>query len=201
LKVLWNDIASLPHGTALFAHLIIPHHPYVAHADCSIRPASGDFLWYNNNRFLPSAEGPTNTIASRQERHKLYFEQLGCLYLRLDELFDRMRAARIYDDSIIILHGDHGSRIGINEPTSKNQHTLTKQDLVDGFSTLFAMKLPGRPGGYDKSPWSLEQLFAKFVFEAGLTPTKILPEKSEPYVYLITDQATDPIRIPYVPPN
>jgi hypothetical protein len=112
-----------------------------------------------------------------------------------------MRAARIYDDSIIILHGDHGSRIGINEPTSKNQHTLTKQDLVDGFSTLFAMKLPGRPGGYDKSPWSLEQLFAKFVFEAGLTPTKILPEKSEPYVYLITDQATDPIRIPYVPPN
>jgi len=201
LKVLWNDIASLPHGSALFAHLMIPHSPYVAHADCSIRPASRDFLWYNNNRFLPSAEGPTNTIASRQERYKLYFEQLGCLYLRLDELFDRMRAARVYDDSIIILHGDHGSRIGINEPTTKNQQALTKQDLVDGFSTLFAMKLPGRPGRYDKSPWSLEQLFAKFVFDAGLTPTKMLPEKSEPYVYLITDHATDPIRIPYVPPN
>jgi hypothetical protein len=201
LKVLWKDLVSLPHGTALFAHLMIPHSPYVARADCSIRPPSRDFLWQNNNRFLPSAEGPTNTLASRQERYKLYFEQLKCLYSKLDELFDRMRAAGVYDDSIIILHGDHGSRIGINEPTSRNQHVLTKRDLVDGFSTLFAMKLPQRAGGYDPSPRPLGQLFAEFVFEAGLTATKILPEKSEPHVYLITDHAADPIRIPYTPPN
>jgi len=78
---------------------------------------------------------------------------------------------------------------------------LTKQDLVDGFSTLFAMKLPGKTGGYDASPIPLEQLFAKFAFEAGLSPTNILSEKSDPYVYLMTDNAADPIRIPYIPPN
>jgi hypothetical protein len=119
----------------------------------------------------------------------------------LDELFDRMRAAGVYDDSIILLHGDHGSRIVMTEPTAENHHALTEQELVDAFSTLFAMKVPGKPGGYDKSPRPLEQLFAEFVFEAGLIPTKIIPKNSEPHVYLMTDHAADPIRIPYTPPN
>lgn len=198
LNALWSDILSLPRGTVLFAHLIIPHDPYVALSDCSIRSPNKDFLWNNRGKFNQPL---VNTIVSRKERYQQYFEQLGCLYLRLEELFDRMRAAGIYDDSIILLHGDHGSRIVLNDPTPKNRHMVTKQDLVDGFSTLFAMKLPGRPGRYDNSPSALEQLFAKFVFEAGLTRVNILPEKSEPHVYLIADHATDPIRIPYISPN
>jgi phosphoglycerol transferase MdoB-like AlkP superfamily enzyme len=128
-----------------------------------------------------------------------YFEQLECLYSELDHFFKRMREAGIYDDSIIIIHGDHGSRIFINEPTDKNQHLLTTQDLVDGFSTLFAMKLPGTAARYDKALVPLEQLFAKFAFEAGLTSTNVLSEQSDAYVYLITDDSADPIRIPYIP--
>ena len=198
LKVVWSDILSVPHGTVFFAHLSIPHYPYVALSNCSIRPPNRDFLWHSRGLF---DQPRTNTVVSRKERYKHYFEQLECLYLRLDELFDRMRAAGVYDDSIIIFHGDHGSRIVMTDPISGNRHALTKQDLVDGFSTLFAVKLPGRRGGYDKSLRPLEQLFAEFVFEAGLTPTRILPEKSEPHVYLITDHDTDPIRILYTPPN
>jgi hypothetical protein len=112
-----------------------------------------------------------------------------------------MRAAGIYDDSIIVLHGDHGSRIVLTEPNAATQLELTKQDLVDGYSTLFAMKLPGKSGGYDKSPWPLEQLLAKFVFEAGLAPTNIVHENSEPYVFLNGGSDGEFTRIPYVPPN
>jgi hypothetical protein len=198
LKVLWSNILSLPHGTVLFAHLSIPHYPYVALSDCSIRPPNRYFLWNYRGLFDPP---PINTIASRKERYQQYLEQLGCLYLRLDELFDRMRTAGIYEESIIILHGDHGSRIVLTEPSAENQHALTKQDLVDGFSTLFAMKMPGKSGGYDASPWPLEQLFAKFAFEAGLSPPKILSEKTEPFVYLTAGSDKEFIRVPYVPPN
>jgi hypothetical protein len=198
LQILWKDILSLPHGRVLFAHLSIPHSPYVALSDCSIRPPHRYFLWNYRRLFN---KPPTNTVISRKERYQQYFEQLGCVYLRLDELFDRMRTAGVYDDSIILLHGDHGSRIVMNDPTPKNQNALTNQDLVDGFSTLFAMKIPGKVGQYDKSPRPLEQLFAKFVFEAGLTATNLRPEKSKPYVYLITNHAADPSRMPYVPPD
>jgi hypothetical protein len=198
LKLLWRDIISVPHGNVLFAHLSIPHYPYVALPDCSIRPPNRFFLW--KSRGLPNPP-PTNTETSRKEHYRQYFQQLECLYFKLEELIDRMRAAGIYENSIIIIHGDHGSRININDPTPENRHAITNRDLVDSFSTLFAMKLPGKPGRYDKSPRPLEELFAGFVFEAGLTPVNILPEKSEPYVYLMTDQAEDPIRIPYIPPN
>ena len=172
LEPLWNDILSLPHGTVLMAHLMIPHYPYVALPNCSIRPPSRHFLW--NNRGLLE-QPPPNTGESRKERYKQYFEQLECLYRRLGELFDRMQAAGVYDDSIIIVHGDHGSKIVTTEPLKDNQYVLTKRDLLDGFSTLFAMKIPGKSGGYDKSSLPLEQLFAKFAFEAGLFPTNILP--------------------------
>jgi arylsulfatase A-like enzyme len=152
-------------------------------------------LWNNNGLF----DYPANTIASRRERYQQYFEQLRCIYRRLDELFDQMRAAGIYDNSIILLHGDHGSRIVMTAPIPINQQALGKQDLVDGFSSLFAMKLPGKPGGYDKSPWPLEQLLARFVYEAGLTPNNLLPGKAEPFVYLIADEKQEVSRIPYVP--
>jgi hypothetical protein len=194
LESLWNNILALPHGTALVAHLLIPHYPYVARSDCSIRPPNRDFLWNNRGSFT---QPPNNTIETRKERYQLYFEQLECLYLRLDELFDRMRSTGIYDDSIIVLHGDHGSKIVITEPIAENRHALAKQDVVDGFSTLFAMKLPNRPGGYDSSPWPLEQLFARFVFEAGLSATEIAADQSEPYVYLTEAQDTALVRSLY----
>jgi hypothetical protein len=198
LKVLWSDIASLPQGTALFAHLSLPHYPYVALSDCSIRAPSRFFLWNQRTLF----NRPTNnTTVSRKQHYQEYFEQLRCLYLRLDGLFHQMRAAGIYDDSIILIHGDHGSRIVMTEPASENRQALTKQDLQDGFSTLFAIKLPGKSGGYDKSAWPLEQLFAKFSFEAGLTPPNNVPERSNPYVYLTTDDDGEFVPIPYIPPK
>jgi hypothetical protein len=198
LNVLWSDVMSLPRGTVLLAHLLIPHHPYVALTECSIRLPNKNFLWTNRTLLDHSY---SNTVESRKERYQQYLEQLECLYLRLNELFDRMRAAGIFDDSIIIIHGDHGSKIVLTDPTSENQHLLSKQDLADGFSTLFAVKLPGTLGGYDPSHLPLEQLFANFAFEAGLSPANILPEKSEPYVYLSGGSDNGFTRIPYVPPN
>jgi hypothetical protein len=194
LESFWNNILSLPPGTALFAHLLIPHYPYVARADCSIRPPNRDFLWNNRGSFT---QPPNNTIETRKERYQLYFQQLECLYLKLDRLFDRMRAAGIYDESIIVVHGDHGSKIVITDSIAENQHALSKRDLVDGFSTLFAMKLPGRRGGYDSSPWPLEQLFARFVFDVGLSSNEIAFEQSEPYVYLTAAKGKVLVRILY----
>jgi hypothetical protein len=192
LKLLWKDISSLPRGRALFAHLMFPHYPYVTLPDCSVRPPK---QWERNGIF----DNPSNTVVSRKQRYQQYFEQLQCVYGKSGELFDRMRAAGTFDNSIILLHGDHGSRILMTPPTPANQQTITERDLADGFSSLFAMKLPGKPATYDTSPWPLEQLLAKFVFEAGLTPDRRLPEKTEPFVYLTSIGGTRSVRVPYVP--
>ena len=118
-----------------------------------------------------------------------------CLYVKLGQLFERMQAAGIYDDSIMILHGEHGSRIVLTEPVAKDKEALNKQDIIDGFSTLFAVKLPGVHGGYDNSPRPLERLLEEVVSES-VVPA-IGREESEPFVYLNSGYRKKMVRVQY----
>ena len=192
LDGLWKDILHMPPGNALVAHLLYPHFPYVARPDCSIRLPFGK--WTKSHNF---ARPPSNTAESREERYLKYFEQLQCLYTKLDELFERMRASGIYDNTIIILHGDHGPKIAMNEPNSKHRDNLGKRDLIDIFSTLFAVKLPGVKGGYHTTPRPLEQLLAEVVPQPQVAQTTFSPAPRETFVYLSSGRQQKLERISY----
>ena len=73
--------------------------------------------------------------------YREYFKQVQCVYLKLDELFKRMEDAGLFENSVIIIHGDHGSRIMKTEPTIENEQTLSKQDIVDGVFYPFCGKI------------------------------------------------------------
>ena len=76
-------------------------------------------------------------------------------YRRLDDLFRRMQAAGIFNDSILILHGDHGARLGLHSPRVRDHADLTENDYVDALSTLFATRIPRR---YDPSLHAIDHL-------------------------------------------
>jgi hypothetical protein len=196
LDGLWRNVLSLKKGNVLFVHLMLPHFPYVAHANCSIVAPGREYLWTNNVLFTEHA---TNTPVSREERYRFYFEQLECLYLRLDDLFNQMRAAGMYDDSIFIIHSDHGSRIISDELTLENQQRLSEQDFLAGFSTLFAIKVSGNNGGYDSSPLPLEQLLKKFLVETKLAEGGGIDfDQSSLFVYVAAKDGDTPrVRVPY----
>ena len=181
LEGLWKDILALPQGNVLFAHLLIPHNPYNLEGDCSI--VSPIKEW--KSRYLERTHGG-NTAHSREVRYRLYFEQVRCLYSWLDKLFEEMNAHGQFDDSIILVHGDHGSRIVRTEPVMKNMETLTEQDLIDGFSTLFAVKFPVRPGKYDTLPRPIELLLENVVSEIAGSGGLLEQEISSPsFVYIM----------------
>jgi hypothetical protein len=169
---LWEDIVSMPPGNVLFAHIFFPHIPLIVNADGSIR---------NPIRELK----PSGSDRSRiwKESYRAYFLQLQYLYGRLNDLFQQMQKAGIYNSSIIILHGDHGSRKSMTSLDHKNYKILTERDILDGFSTLFALKLPNGHGNYSTSRQPLEELLADFVSvnTGAKVPVSI---QSEPYVYL-----------------
>ena len=48
----------------------------------------------------------------------------------------------MWENSIIIIHGDHGSRIRIRRPIYANRKEISNEDLRDSYSTLFAAKIP-----------------------------------------------------------
>lgn len=147
----WENILSLPHGHAAFIHLMLPHFPYSFGQNCATRPL---LEWEENMEHVPQEE---RTVQLQAERYRLYFEQMDCMLTLLDNLLDRLQQAGKLDDSIILVHGDHGSRLAIRDPTV-DAMPLTDSDLLDYFSLLYAVKMPGSPALYDVTPRPVEDL-------------------------------------------
>jgi hypothetical protein len=185
------DVVRASPGDMFFAHLLIPHFPYGFDAICDLRPVREWELPQNPDPM------PPNDSQSRARRYGLYLEQMRCLYRKLDAMFQAWQRAAILDRLVIVLHSDHGSRIYQHSPSANNQDKLTPADYADGFSTLFAVKGPNHPPGYDRRVAAIEQLLGKVVGEqTGGDPARAEPI---PYVFLNTGPAKPMLRQPLPP--
>lgn len=166
LERLRLDVAAGGRGRLFLAHLMIPHFPYVYDEECVLNPRTP--LWQRPASARPVAAGPGE---KRRERYRAYFRQVECLARRLDGLFSSLdRSGELRDATVVVL-GDHGSRLGVREPTASNLGELTETDLVDSFSALFACRGPGIEPGEEESPTPLVRAFAGAVGHRGLLPT------------------------------
>jgi hypothetical protein len=188
LDTLSAKIGTMPDGNFVYSHVMVPHQPYVLRSDCSLNPSPDQ--WKNNGDTTLERK---NTITSRQERYRLYFHQMKCVYRKLDTLFEQMRKSGMYEDSIIILHGDHGSRISRFELRAKNLDRLSMRDFEDEFSTLFAVKLPGVQAQYSIQKQPIEALLAETIFPNMKKINQ--PIDSEPFFFL-RGQGREPIHFP-----
>lgn len=147
--MLEKEIVSLPDGNFVLAHLLLPHAPYAIRSDCSVNKNLDE--WHPDKEVLGRA-------AWREETYPLFFDQAECLYTRLEALFNEMKERGIYEDSLIIIHGDHGSRISLTEPLIGNEEKITARDLADVYSTIFSVKFPRGVAKYDGRVFPLERL-------------------------------------------
>jgi hypothetical protein len=147
------DLAHARSGDFFLVHLLMPHYPYVYDAGCNL--LTDPEVWLNREA---SKWGPPNTEASRLERYRNYLAQLACTNRRLDRLFDILKGSGQFERSIILIHGDHGSRITRSPMFAYAHGRLTPDDYRDSFSTLFALKAPGIEPGYDRDPWPIGRL-------------------------------------------
>jgi arylsulfatase A-like enzyme len=98
----------------------------------------------------------------REVRCAQYFEQVRCTHRRLETLFEELKRNGSGDDTEIVLHGDHGSRIFETAPRARNLERLTSQDLPDAFITLFAVKAPGLANTVNRELRPVSQRLAKW---------------------------------------
>jgi hypothetical protein len=146
------DIASQPRGVATIVHLLLPHEGFLYRENCSVTDPSG---WEGGERLAGL------TSAERSAMYRLYLSQVVCTERQIARLFATLKEAGIYDDATIIVHGDHGSRIGERPWISDTPAALSDRDLVDHFSTLLAIKAPGGTGMVRERPVAVQQLFAE----------------------------------------
>jgi arylsulfatase A-like enzyme len=107
----------------------------------------------------PSVLSP-NTATTRARRYPYYFAQIRCQQTLLDRLFNAMKEAGVWNDAIVIVHGDHGSRILQNLAVNKNAARLTPEDLRDAFSTLFVIRSARQEAAVMREPQPLQRLLS-----------------------------------------
>jgi hypothetical protein len=136
LDRLGEDLRHARPGEAYFVHELVPHYPYVMDANCRLKNAAD---WYN--RQLAGIP--------KDRREAAYFDQISCLLTSLEGLFEALESSPAGANAIVIIHGDHGSRITDIDARIENEGRFTDQDLITGYSTLFAVRAPGLGSGYD----------------------------------------------------
>jgi hypothetical protein len=181
LEELAKDLEHTRNG-AYFAHILLPHSPFVYKQDC--QPD------YNSEPWERFTARPLigNAVEIRAVRYLRYLDQISCALGEMGRLFDRMRELDLYDDAIIVVHGDHGSRLSLMEPAWSNRDKLTPEDYRDMYSTLFAIKLPGGEHREHAEPVSLNVLMSraamKITGKDRSQPEPLESPEETPFIYL-----------------
>jgi hypothetical protein len=171
LDLVARDVANAAPGDLYFAHLVVPHAPYLYDRSCDLRNPDD---WENRPE--------SNTSHSRIHLYGLYLEQVECLQTRLQGIFDSWRRAGVYDRAKVIIHGDHGSRLYLTEPTIANKDQLLDADYIDSFSTLFAVKAPEPEPRYDRRMVAIQDALAAVTANRSLD--ELAGRAETPYVFL-----------------
>ena len=182
VKLLEKDLEHAGPGKAFFVHLLLPHCSYAYDRDCGIRVMNDGWLNVADESKAPRR----NDAESRALRYPLYLDQLICTNNIFHEILAELSGRTWWDDAIVVVHGDHGSRIDMGPPIVPTVEDMNAQDFMDAFSTLFVIKKPALPAEYDRRQLPLGHLF-KRLMKVGADPGDLYLE-SRPRVLALDGQ-------------
>ena len=166
ISKLKSDVLRTPRGRLFFAHLLLPHGPYIWDENCELRDDSDSWL---SRRMDHEDLLSLSDHGYRDMAYKYYFMQTVCTVNLLDDLLRALDENNLLEDSTILIHGDHGSRITIADPVSPMADFLTSRDFIDSFSTLFAIRSPAVEPGYVTELSAIQPLFTELFLDGPAT--------------------------------
>jgi hypothetical protein len=187
-----QDIKSKGNGNYFYAHALLPHGPYTYQSDCSVTYDTPISMRVPHIR-----TEPIQTDLVYETRNGLYFGQIECALRSVAKILDAMKEIDLYDQAIVVVHGDHGSLISPQRPYAQNVANITNANYRAFFSTLFTVRYPSSRYTINDSAVPLSYLLEKFnlhlsnmkdtdknnaSFASSLNSDD---ENTEPFVYLI----------------
>ena len=162
-------LAKARPGEAFFVHVLLPHYPYALDENCRVLP------WRDWKKpFAPR---------SLDVRQHAYFAQVRCTIRRVDAALQALSRSPAGANPVVIIHGDHGSRITQFDPTPANVGKFGARDLISSYSTLFAIRFPGVQPGISQGRRPIQDLLRDFT-AAGFTKAPADAQKQPATVYL-----------------
>lgn len=131
-------------GTAIFAHLLLPHRPFLLDSTCAIHSYPQKAM---ENDFVPEVGE-----SGWRETMRLGAGQILCAHRTLGALIDALDATVGREGSIVIVHGDHGGRLLRGPERDTRLSMLTAYDLNSIFPTMLAVRRPNVPAALHPEP-------------------------------------------------
>ncbi|MGB0618152.1 MAG: hypothetical protein ACPGVZ_01675 [Myxococcota bacterium] len=178
-----DAVVNGPSDGTYFAHVILPHSPYVVDANCAMLPAP--LSWKSHT---PRFE-KDNTAEERIERYRLYWGQARCAMQLFAGLLERLEAKGRLDDATILVQGDHGSRIAEVSARASNRDRFRTVDFWDSFGALLAYRGPGLPDAVPGHPTTLSEGLADFARAASSREARALVPAPRPEALPSTEPA------------
>ncbi len=180
-----NTVIREHAGMVYFVHLLWPHSPYIYTENCTLKNSVTDW-----QVFLDSYP-ELNTQAVWRERQNSYHEQIGCVQHRLTQFFERLKQHGVYERAIIIVQGDHGSRIAFHPMDISGKDTILPRDYLYAFATFFAYKGPQTLTTDKKAFVPITTLFTDLV--SHWLNVKLPTPSEKNYVYLAPEYTGNPL--------
>ncbi|WP_374380913.1 hypothetical protein [Dongia sp.] len=153
---LQKRVMDLKPGQAYFAHVLMPHNPYIVNEDCSLKPLS-EWTLQNYDK----------SDASDAERYQGFAKQMACTHKRALEIVDTILASPSGKNAMIFIHGDHGSRIMKQAKRIKPDSDLPPEVISDALDPLFVVRIPGvAEPGLDETPVVMQAQFRDLFLKA-----------------------------------
>ena len=139
LDEVFNRVKNIEEGEALFAHVLLPHYPYVLDQDCNLK---------NSNDWTYPLRHKMNDAKSAYEG---LYDQMKCTQKKMRSI---LVEADKNDNLITFIHGDHGVRIFRGTEFSNN---------IDNQTTIVAVKDKFTEPGYVDDEVDLQTIFINFI--------------------------------------
>lgn len=186
------ELANTQRGNMIFSHFMVPHAPYNLTNDCQVNNLVSDAGYYLGEKFGVTQE---NLHEKRQIFQNEYYTQSICVLNKITELLNTIDRLPQFDDAIIIIHGDHGSRISIGN----HVEDYDERDFIDNYATFYAIRSPDIKAGYDCRLISLPRLFSHHMTETGKISDLVNNPQS---VYVLSNNKSNEFmetKMPYFP--
>lgn len=136
IGLLRDELETLAPGDAYFAHVLVPHAPFVYDPDCQMKsPADWSFAIRHGRQQVHSAV------------ERAYWDQAACTHRKIMQIVDSVGDKPYLT---IIIHGDHGARLFLD--TDRTSDT-------DSLDTYFAIRSSQRDRVSTPSTPVLQELF------------------------------------------
>ena len=167
-------------GSYIFVHVISPHHPFVFDRNCHVLPSR---KWVNA---LNDHPGESDTLKTRALRWRRHYDQAVCLASDIKKLINAISKSKELSDATIIIHGDHGARVGIKnyEGAMPRGYSAAIKE-IDTRGSFLAVHIPGvMEGGVVDTPVRLDKVYRALAKEhfKSLDLKSLKPGPDSPYI-------------------